>query len=77
MSREKGEIRTCDRCKATVFLRCTGEGERDGGYTRWNEFEPAEGWGHEYGMGDLCPTCMEKLVRLREDFMTLVNKEAR
>lgn len=40
-----GKLCTCDRCGAQVFLKTTGEGEADGGFTRWNKFEPyPEGW---------------------------------
>ena len=45
MSQAKGKLITCDICGAPVFLKTTGEGEADGGYTRWNEFEAfPEGW---------------------------------
>lgn len=45
MAEVNGKIVTCDRCGAEIFLRTTGEGEADGGYTRWNKFEPyPEGW---------------------------------
>lgn len=45
MSQINGQLTTCERCGAQVFRRCTGEGETDGGYTRWNNFEPyPEGW---------------------------------
>lgn len=46
MSQVNGQLSTCERCGAQVFRRCSGEGEADGGYTRWNTFEPyPEGWG--------------------------------
>ena len=46
MAEVNGKLVTCDRCSASVFLKCTGEDERDGGFTRWNKFEPLpEGWG--------------------------------
>ena len=46
MAEVKGRITTCDRCGAEVFSKCTGEGETDGGFTRWNKFEALpEGWG--------------------------------
>lgn len=45
MASVNGQLVTCDRCGASIFLKCTGEGERDGGFTRWNKFEPPpEGW---------------------------------
>lgn len=73
MSHVNGQITTCDRCGAQVFSKCTGEGEADGGFTRWNDFEKLpEGWGlvavpnsigwvgngNAYnGYLQVCPTC--------------------
>lgn len=58
MSRVNGQLLICDRCRRVVFLKCTGEGETDGGYTRWNNFEPApEGWELHHDVGLLCPEC--------------------
>ena len=46
MSQINGQLTTCERCGAQIFRRTTGEGEADGGFTRWNNFEPyPEGWG--------------------------------
>jgi predicted nucleic acid-binding Zn ribbon protein len=45
MSQVNGQLTTCERCGAQIFRKCTGEGETDGGFTRWNKFEPyPEGW---------------------------------
>lgn len=55
MARQNGQLRTCDRCGKTIFLKTTGEGELDVGYTRWNKFEDAKGWTTEKDIGDLCP----------------------
>lgn len=63
-----GQLRTCDRCGASVFLKCTGEGEADGGYTRWNKFEDAEGWSVEMAIGDLCPSCTAELEAMMGEF---------
>ena len=73
MAETNGKIVTCDRCGAEIFLKCTGEGETDGGYTRWNEFEKLpDGWdlvavpnsvgwtgyGNAYNMYlQVCPEC--------------------
>ena len=65
MSRRNGQLVTCDVCGAEAFRATTGDGEADGGYTRWNEFEPMpEGWGSHLGVVegrarslDLCPAC--------------------
>jgi ribosomal protein S27AE len=57
MSTQTGKLVTCDRCGATVFLKRTGEGEADGGYTKWDKFDKLpEGWGYEKHK-DLCPAC--------------------
>ena len=72
MAKINGQIVICDRCGAQVFRRCTGDGETDGGFTRWNNFEelPA-GWdkvaiptvenaliGNAYNSYiEVCPTC--------------------
>ena len=74
MARANGELRTCDRCGKTIFLKTTGDGERDGGYTRWNKFEKAEGWTTEHDIGDLCPDCSSEFERLKQNFKTEVEK---
>lgn len=69
MAEVNGKLITCDRCGTTIFLKCIGEGERDGGYTRWNKFEPIpDGWdklevpstnnSHPTYM-QLCPSCSD------------------
>lgn len=65
---EKGKLTTCDRCGKTVFSKTIGDGETDGGYTRWNKFEEPKGWSFEYKIGDLCPECTEKYKELVKDF---------
>lgn len=59
MSKKNGLLLTCDRCGAWIFLGCTGEGELDGGFTRWNKFEPATGWNIVSDVGDVCPKCWQ------------------
>lgn len=74
MAEVKGKLCSCDLCGRQIFLKCTGEGERDGGFTRWNTFEPyPEGWSYETPIGRMCPYCnaeynrlIEKLKRERE-----------
>ena len=81
-----GRYTICDRCGAKVFRRCTGEGEADGGYTRWNDFEPLpDGWdivaiphrknepcGNAHnGYLQVCPNCHERWNTLiNEDFLS-------
>lgn len=68
MSRANGRMLTCNRCGEWIFLKCTGEGEADGGYTRWNNFEPAPRWGYIDKVGDVCPRCMEDYADMLECF---------
>lgn len=73
MASKLGKLLTCDRCGKTVFLECTGEGETDGGYTRWNKFEAApNGWKCHAEVGNLCPECNSSYKDLIKSFM---NKE--
>ena len=70
MAEIKGKLVSCDRCEAEVFLKCTGEGELDGGFTRWNIFEEfPEGWEYHCEVGRLCPDCNKKYKELVNTFM--------
>lgn len=73
MSEVNGQLTTCERCGVQIFRKCIGEGERDGGYTRWNNFEPyPEGWGlvsvpegiRPYDYARVCPECHSKWKRV-------------
>lgn len=69
MAEINGKLIICDRCGTTAFCKCAGEGERDGGYTRWNKFEPApEGWDWHSETGRLCPCCNLEYTKLIEHF---------
>ena len=69
MSVVNGQLTTCERCGVQIFRKATGEGEMDGGFTRWNNFEPyPEGWdivavpkklGIGYDHIRVCPACHE------------------
>ena len=76
MSKVNGQIVTCDACGGTVFAKCTGEGEADGGYTRWNNFERPEGWGHGYGSKDLCPSCTARFGEAVAQTARAIKEEA-
>lgn len=72
MASLNGRMVACDRCGKTVFLKSTGEGETDGGFTRWNNFEemPKE-WGHPRDcvkFCDLCPECNKTYLELLRGF---------
>lgn len=66
MSDRKGLLKMCDRCHATVFLETIGNGETDGGFTRWNKFEPApKGWTYNCDLQKtLCPECSQIYQKL-------------
>ena len=67
MSKVKGELLTCDRCGETIFLKYLEKGYADGGYTTWDKYENAEGWGYEVHY-NLCPKCMEEYKEMINDF---------
>lgn len=65
-----GRKHTCDRCGLETFCRCIGEGEMDGGYTRWNKFEALpDGWESHANVGLLCPECNQKYKAMMSDFL--------
>lgn len=67
---QKGKLTFCDRCGTSVFSKVVGEGEADGGFTRWNKFEPLpEGWDYHSGIGTVCPDCNRKYLTLIDEFM--------
>lgn len=70
MAEVNGKLVSCDRCGDTVFLKCIGEGETDGGFTRWNKFEPLhDGWTYCNGVGRLCPKCTEQFNKMLKNFI--------
>lgn len=79
MAFKNGRLYTCDRCGETVFCECTGEKERDGGFTRWNTFEPLpDGWGccqDSRKLTNICPSCNEKYQRLIQTFENVGQEE--
>lgn len=78
MADVNGKLVSCDRCGTQIFLKCTGEGETDSGFTRWNMFETfPQGWEQHYEVGLLCPECNEKYKELVNTFMTEVRDNGR
>lgn len=72
MAEATGKLLTCDRCGATCFLKCTGDGVTDGGYTRWNKFEDRpKGWQYhsDSDIGQLCPKCNAEYEEIIKGFM--------
>ena len=87
MSLVNGQLTTCERCGAQIFRKTIGEGQTDGGYTRWNEFEPyPEGWevvslpkvkNRVLSYAHVCPDCYAKWNRVLNTFFiagTLLEK---
>lgn len=79
MAYKNGRLYICDRCGKTEFCECTGEGERDGGYTRWNKFEPLpDGWGvasDSKKLHNLCPECNKEYKKIINKFESEGNYE--
>lgn len=76
MAEQVGKLVSCDRCGKQIFLECVGEGERDGGFTRWNKFEAfPEGWDWHSETGQLCPECNNEYKALFNTFMTEGRKD--
>ena len=67
MSATEGKLLTCDVCGKSTFLRFVGEKEADGGYTRWREYENADGWTSinvgKIRLKNVCPECGELLQK--------------
>lgn len=76
MSSRCGKLEMCDRCGATVFLAHIGDGEADGGFTRWNKFEPEpEGWMYSLDLKKkLCPTCASEYRTMLAQFVPSVRR---
>lgn len=72
MSFVNGRKYICDRCLVEKFCKCTGEGATDGGFTRWNNFEPLpEGWESHRETGLLCPECNSVYRRMIDTFIDI------
>lgn len=70
-----GKILTCDKCGKEVFLDYVGEGEADGGFTRWLKFsQKPDGWQNVStpieikGYPLLCDECYKKFVSHLKEF---------
>lgn len=69
MAWTNGRRYTCDRCGAECFCECTGEGERDGGWSRWNTFESLPSGWKTHAIGLFCPVCNRQYSDWVEKFM--------
>lgn len=84
---ERGKRLTCDRCGTFIFLKelKAEEQSRDGGYTRWNEYEyedKPKGWSSQaFGNTlkdnsawyDLCPKCTDIFNATKSEFLKPTN----
>lgn len=65
MTAIEGKMLTCDVCGKSLFLKFVGKREADGGYTKWREYENADGWTSvrvgKISLGNVCPKCDELL----------------
>lgn len=69
MSEVNGRRTICDRCGVEIFSPHIGDEERDGGFTRWNKFEPKpNGWTRKENK-DLCPDCASAWNKIETEFM--------
>lgn len=76
MAERKGKLLDCDRCGKSTFLKLIGEGEADGGFTRWDKFERMpEGWGFIDTNNSmdrialLCDNCSKEYMKMFKEFM--------
>ena len=73
MSFVNGRKYMCDRCQEETFCKCVGEGASDGGFTRWNKFEPLpEGWESRVDTGLLCSTCNGIYKSMLDNFKRII-----
>lgn len=78
MSKQIGQLLTCDRCGTTEFLHYVGTEDFDGGFTKVNDFsKPSEPWGFEdlgdcaagHDYVDLCPKCRKAFILTKKEFI--------
>lgn len=83
MSIKLGKYYICDRCGNTSFAEKIGEGDLDGGFTRYDKFEDRDEWHYIYPDSNsrdsklLCPGCSMKYDKLLQEFFgdpNLLNK---
>lgn len=66
--KNNGQLLTCDRCNASVFLKCTSVTFSG---SQWlNKFEDLPtGWKENTEIGDLCPTCYKEYEQVKKEFL--------
>lgn len=66
----RGIMSFCSRCDTAVFRKYIGQGEMDGGFTKWDKYEDLpDGWLYETEFGYLCPECARKFKAFMTDFL--------
>lgn len=76
MSRVTGQLLTCDRCGAQKFVKALDPKSLDGGFTRVEQFEAADGWDVASGLYKLlCPKCNSEWNGIMSSFMPTATKE--
>lgn len=74
--KKNGMLLTCDRCNASVFLKCTNT--TFSGNQWHNKFENLPtGWGENTEIGDLCPECFKEYEQLKQEFLQEARKKVR
>lgn len=64
-----GTMESCRRCGRTIFLKHVGTGTADGGWTKWDNFEPLpDDWSKILNVGVLCPECVKIFRTTMIDF---------
>lgn len=82
MSKQVGQLLTCDRCGKTEFLPYIGKDEFDGGYPDVIYFKkPSEFWvfaedlddcsAGRHNYVDLCPNCRKEYVQVKKNFFNM------
>lgn len=65
MAETEGKLLTCDLCGMDTFLKYLGDGESDGGFTKWRRYQKADGWGNVHvgkiSYSTICPFCKKKI----------------
>jgi len=76
VSEVEGKLLCCDVCGKTVFLKYVGDGEGDGGFTRWRKYEDRpEGWGRFATFSMLCPSCFKRIRTAIDSAVSEIREE--
>jgi len=79
MSEIEGKLVTCDVCGKSVFLPYVGDGESDGGFTRWRRYEKLpKGWNDVRASvaTTTCPDCSERINKALDSVIDDIREES-